>query len=269
MAAVAQAVESSNKPQATSNGDVVIKATNLTKAFSETVVALDKASFTVKKGDFVSLVGPSGCGKSTLLRLVAGLIPKTSGSLTVHDVEVAEPRADTGMMFQRPILLEWRTSVENVLLPTELTGKVTKEDKQRAMEFLDLVGLKDFEFVFPRQLSGGMQQRVALARLLQSGADILLLDEPFGALDEFTRERLNLELLRIVAQFKATTLFVTHNIIEAIFLADQVHVMTPRPGRLAKIIDVPFARPRDISLVVTPEFNKLVAEVREVLGGDH
>jgi NitT/TauT family transport system ATP-binding protein len=137
------------------------------------------------------------------------------------------------------------------------------------MGFLDLVGLKDFEFTFPRQLSGGMQQRVALARLLQTGADILLLDEPFGALDEFTRERLNLELLRIIAQFSSTTLFVTHNIAEAIFLADQVHVMTPRPGRLAKVIDVPFARPREISLQVTPEFNELVAEVREVLGGDH
>jgi NitT/TauT family transport system ATP-binding protein len=137
------------------------------------------------------------------------------------------------------------------------------------MGFLELVGLKDFEFTFPRQLSGGMQQRVALARLLQTGADILLLDEPFGALDEFTRERLNIELMRNISQFKATTLFVTHNIQEAIFLADQVHVMTPRPGRLAKIIDVPFARPREISLLVTPEFNKLVAEVREVLGGDH
>jgi len=269
MAAVAQAVESSTKPQGSTSGDIVLQAKNLTKAFSETVVALENASFTVKKGDFISLVGPSGCGKSTLLRLVAGLIPKTSGSLTVHGAEVAEPRSDTGMMFQRPILLEWRTAVENVLLPTEITGKVTNEDKRRAMGFLDMVGLKDFEFTFPRQLSGGMQQRVALARLLQTGADILLLDEPFGALDEFTRERLNIELLRLVAQFNATTLFVTHNIIEAIFLADQVHVMTPRPGRLARIIDVPFARPRDISLLVTPEFNEIVAEVREVLGGDH
>jgi NitT/TauT family transport system ATP-binding protein len=265
MAAVAQAVASKEVPL----GQTVIQATNLTKAFSESVIALENASFKINKGDFVSLVGPSGCGKSTLLRLVAGLIKKTSGSVTVHGKEVSEPRADTGMMFQRPILLEWRTSVENVLLPSELQGKLTSEDKRRAMGFLELVGLKDFEFTFPRQLSGGMQQRVALARLLQTGADILLLDEPFGALDEFTRERLNIELMRIISQFKATTLFVTHNIQEAIFLADQVHVMTPRPGRLAKIIDVPFPRPREISLQVTPEFNKLVAEVREVLGGDH
>jgi NitT/TauT family transport system ATP-binding protein len=268
MAAVAQA-ESSTKPSVTASDDVVIRATNLTKAFSETVVALENASFTVNQGEFVSLVGPSGCGKSTLLRLLAGLIPRTSGSITVHGAEVDEPRADTAMIFQRAILLEWRTSVENVLLPSELVGKVTSADRRRAMDLLDLVGLWDFEFTFPRQLSGGMQQRVALARLLQTGADILLLDEPFGALDEFTRERMNLELLRIVAQFKATTLFVTHNITEAIFLADKVCVMTPRPGRLAKIIDVPFKRPREISLEVTPEFNELVAEVREVLGGDH
>ncbi len=265
MAAVAQAAASKE----IALGDTVIQANNLTKAFSESVIALENASFKIKKGDFVSLVGPSGCGKSTLLRLVAGLIKKTSGSIAVHGKEVTEPRGDTGMMFQRPILLEWRTSVENVLLPSELQGKVSNEDKRRAMGFLELVGLKDFEFTFPRQLSGGMQQRVALARLLQTGADILLLDEPFGALDEFTRERLNIELMRIVAQFKATTLFVTHNIQEAIFLADQVHVMTPRPGRLAKIIDVPFARPREIGLLVTPEFNQLVAEVRQILGGDH
>jgi NitT/TauT family transport system ATP-binding protein len=265
MAAVAQAVATKE----VALGQTVIQANNLTKAFSESVIALENASFKINKGDFVSLVGPSGCGKSTLLRLVAGLIKKTSGSISVHGKEVSEPRGDTGMMFQRPILLEWRTSVENVLLPSELHGKVTNDDKRRAMGFLELVGLKDFEFTFPRQLSGGMQQRVALARLLQTGADILLLDEPFGALDEFTRERLNVELMRIVSQFKATTLFVTHNIQEAIFLADQVHVMTPRPGRLAKIIDVPFERPRDISLQVTPEFNKLVAEVRQILGGDH
>jgi len=245
----------------------VIAGDRVTKIFSETVVALEGATFDIPKSAFVSLVGPSGCGKSTLLRLVAGLIPLTSGTLAVHGRPVDEPRRDVGMMFQKATLLDWRTAVENVLLPTEIAGRVSAQDKTRAMDLLDLVGLKGFEFSFPRQLSGGMQQRVALARLLQTGADILLLDEPFGALDEFTRERLNLELLRIVAEVRATTLFVTHNIAEAIFLADQVIVMTPRPGRLAAIVDVPFARPREIELQQTPEFNAIVAEVRGILGG--
>jgi len=246
---------------------IVIRADRIGKIFSAAVVALEEASFAVENGAFVSIVGPSGCGKSTLLRLVAGLIPLTSGWLTVHGQEVAAPRKDVGMMFQKATLLDWRTAVENVLLPSELRGRVTDEDKRRAIDLLHLVGLKGFEFSFPRQLSGGMQQRVALARLLQTGADILLLDEPFGALDEFTRERLNLELLRIVAEVRATTLFVTHNITEAIFLADHVMVMTPRPGRLAAVVDVPFARPREIELQQTPAFNALVSEVRHVLGG--
>jgi len=250
-----------------SAGPVVIDADGLGKTFSATVVALEDASFRVEKGAFTSVVGPSGCGKSTLLRLVAGLIPLSSGRLAVHGQEVAAPRKDVGMMFQKPTLLDWRTAVENVLLPSELGGRLTQEDKRRAIDLLDLVGLKGFEFSFPRQLSGGMQQRVALARLLQTGADILLLDEPFGALDEFTRERLNLELLRIVAEVRATTLFVTHNIAEAIFLADHVMVMTPHPGRLAAVVDVLFARPREIELQQTPEFNALVTEVRGILGG--
>lgn len=247
--------------------DTVISAREVAKVFNQDVIALEGASFDIRRGSFVSLVGPSGCGKSTLLRLVAGLIGKSSGNLSVLGNAVDGPSADVGMMFQRPTLLEWRTAVENVLLPTEVKGTPTPSDKQRAIELLRMVGLKDFEFSFPRQLSGGMQQRVALARLLQTGANILLLDEPFGALDEFTRERLNLELLRIVDDVDATVLFVTHNISEAIFLADQVMVMTPRPGRLAKIVDVPFARPREISLMQTPAFNDLVAEVRSILGG--
>lgn len=246
--------------------EVVIESNALTKAFGDSVIALQGASFQVRKGAFISLVGPSGCGKSTLLRLVAGLLERTSGSLKVHGEEVTDPRTDIGMMFQKPVLLDWRTAVENVLLPSEIKGEVNDSEKRRAMEALQLVGLKGFEFHFPRQLSGGMQQRVALARLLQTGADILLLDEPFGALDEFTRERLNIELMRIVNDVTTTTLFVTHNITEAIFLADQVMVMTPRPGRLARVIDVPFERPRSLDLQLTPEFNEIESEVREVLG---
>ena len=248
-------------------GQTVIRGRDVGKVFAGGgVVALEGVSFDVDRGSFVSLVGPSGCGKSTLLRLVAGLIERSSGSLSVHDKPVTGPHKDVGMMFQRATLLDWRTCIENVLLPTEILRSPTRADKARAVELLNMVGLKDFVFSFPSQLSGGMQQRVALARLLQTGADILLLDEPFGALDEFTRERLNIELLRIMAEVKATTLFVTHNIGEAIFLADKVMVMTPRPGRLARMVDVPFARPRLPELQLTPEFNGLVAEVRNILG---
>jgi NitT/TauT family transport system ATP-binding protein len=266
MAPALHAVSPAERPPAVRERPTVIEGDRVTKIFAETVVALEGATFSVPTGSFVSLVGPSGCGKSTLLRLVAGLIPLTSGRLAVHGEEVTAPRKDIAMMFQKATLLDWRTAVENVLLPSEISGRVGPDDKRRAMGLLDLVGLKGFEFSFPRQLSGGMQQRVSLARLLQTGADILLLDEPFGALDEFTRERLNLELLRIVAEVRATTLFVTHNIAEAIFLADHVMVMTPRPGRLAAIVEVPFGRPREIDLQQTPEFNRLVSEVRGILG---
>jgi len=246
--------------------NVCIEGRNVGKTFGE-VVALEGATFSVPRGGFASVLGPSGCGKSTLLRLVAGL-DSHSGDLTIKGRKVAGPSEDVGMMFQRPTLLPWKTAVENVLLPTQLRGRVKQEDRDRAMELLDLVGLDGFEFSYPRHLSGGMQQRVALARLLMTGANVLLLDEPFGALDEFTRERLNIELLRIHANVGATTMFVTHNISEAIFLADEVLVMTPRPGRLAKVIHIPFEHPREISLTRTQEFNDLVFTVREILGAD-
>ena len=260
------AATAKKKPKQSPFGQTVIEGNNVTKVFGETVTALEGADFSIRSGEFISLVGPSGCGKSTLLRLVAGLIEKTSGDLTVNGEEVTKPRTDIGMMFQKAVLLDWRTAIENVLLPSEIQHRITQDDKQKAMASLDLVGLKGFEFHFPKQLSGGMQQRVALARLIQTGANIMLMDEPFGALDEFTRERLNVELMRIVGELKATTLFVTHNIQEAIYLADRVLVMTPRPGRIAKIIDVNFERPRDISIQTSREFNIIVEEVRDTLG---
>jgi len=247
-------------------GQTVIEGKNVTKVFGETVTALEGANFDIRAGEFISLVGPSGCGKSTLLRLVAGLIEKTSGDVKVNDDLVTKPRTDIGMMFQKAVLLDWRTAIENVLLPSEMKHRITQEDKDKAMASLELVGLKGFEFHFPKQLSGGMQQRVALARLIQTGADIMLMDEPFGALDEFTRERLNVELMRIVGELKATTLFVTHNIQEAIYLADRVMVMTPRPGRIAEIIEVEFERPRDISIQTSREFNIIIEQVRDTLG---
>ncbi len=241
-----------------------VSARDVGKRFGP-VVALERATFTIPDRHFVALLGPSGCGKSTLLRLVGGLLDH-EGELTIRDRPVSGPRPDVGMMFQKPTLLPWRSAVENVLLPTVLRGRIDDDDREQAMRHLDLVGLGGFEFAYPRQLSGGMQQRVALARLLMTGADLLLLDEPFGALDEFTRERLNLELVRIHREIGATTLFVTHNIPEAVFLADEILVMTPRPGRLAGVVHVPFDRPRVIELQRTTEFTDLVFEVREMLG---
>ncbi|MGE0219424.1 ABC transporter ATP-binding protein [Mycolicibacterium sp.] len=249
-----------------SPASTALSARHVDKSFDNGVVALDDVSFELPSGTFASIVGPSGCGKSTLLRLIAGLSPLTGGELTLHGTAVDEPRREVGMMFQEPTLLPWRTALQNVLIPVAVHRRVSKADKIAARDWLRMAGLSGFEHAYPRQLSGGMQQRVALARLLMTGADVLLLDEPFGALDEFTRERLNIELAQVHSQVAGTTLFVTHNIQEAVFLADQVLVMTPRPGRLAKVLEVPFERPRSIDLMKTPEFNELVFEVREILG---
>ena len=235
-----------------------ISVTDAVKQFEGGVLAVDHVSFEATPGEFVSIVGPSGCGKSTLLRLIAGLIPLTDGGISVNGREVTEPRQDVALMFQRPTLLPWRTALQNALLPPKLGGKLDDAAERQAYELLDLVGLSGFEHTYPRHLSGGMQQRVALARLLMVGVDVLLLDEPFAAVDQLTRERLNLELLRVHERLSATALLVTHNIQEAILLADRVIVMTPRPGRVADLIDVPFERPRAQEMVAEREFQELV-----------
>jgi NitT/TauT family transport system ATP-binding protein len=237
------------------------------KQFEGGVLAVDHVSFEARPGEFVSIVGPSGCGKSTLLRLIAGLIPLTDGRIVVNGREVTDPRQDVALMFQRPTLLPWRTALENALLPPKLGGKLNREAETRAYELLDLVGLSGFEHTYPRHLSGGMQQRVALARLLMVGVDVLLLDEPFAAVDQLTRERLNLELLRVHERMSATAMLVTHNITEAILLADRVVVMTPRPGRIADVIDVPFERPRVQEMVANPNFQELVLRAYRGLQG--
>ncbi len=248
-------------------GGPTVQARSLTKVFSRgRVVALEDVSFEVRHGQFTSVVGPSGCGKSTLLRLVAGLIPKSSGSLSVHGSEVVGPRKDIAVMFQRPILLPWKTALENLILPRKIRGEAGKDVWGEGRDLLRLLALEDFEHAYPQHLSGGMQQRVALARLLITGADLLLMDEPFASLDEFTRERLNLELLRIRSEVDATIMFVTHNITEAVFLADQVLVMTPRPGQLAGVIHVPFDRHRKVELLRSQEFHDLAFRVRGLLG---
>ncbi len=237
------------------------------KRFEGGVLAVDHVSFEARPGEFVSIVGPSGCGKSTLLRLIAGLIPLTDGRIVVNGLEVAEPRQDVALMFQRPTLLPWRTALENALLPPKLSGKLNRDAEMHGYELLDLVGLRGFEHTYPRHLSGGMQQRVALARLLMVGVDVLLLDEPFAAVDQLTRERLNLELLRVHERMSATAMLVTHNITEAILLADRVVVMTPRPGRIADVIDVPFERPRVQEVIADREFQELVLRAYRGLQG--
>jgi NitT/TauT family transport system ATP-binding protein len=247
-----------------------VRTDGLTMRFSREVVALDDVSVEIPPGQFVTVVGPSGCGKSTLLRILAGLLRPTSGHVEVLGDPVDRPRPDVSMMFQVPTLLEWRTSLENVVLPYQVggrRGRMKDADAEReGLELLRMLGLGGFEHHYPPHLSGGMQQRVALARLLITRASMLLLDEPFGALDEFTRERLNLELTDIFERLRPTVLLVTHNITEAVLLADRVMVMTPSPGRLAGVLEIDLPRPRDIELTRSPEFNEYVFEVRDLLG---
>ena len=247
----------------------ILTASKLHKVYrtpARELLALEDVSFSVEVNEFVTLVGPSGCGKSTLLKIVGGLLDRTAGEVLFKGEPVQGPRRDIGIMFQTPVLFDWRTTLENVLLPTEILGLDRAEALRRARAVLTMVDLEGFEESYPSQLSGGMQQRVSLSRVLVYEPDLLLMDEPFGALDEFTRERLNLEIQRIWMQSRKTVLFVTHNIAEAVFLSDQVLVMTPRPGRLARVVRVPFPRPREIRLMKSVEFASLVFEIREVLG---
>ena len=235
------------------------------------VIALDDVHLEVAEGEFVSLIGPSGCGKSTLLRIVADLDHPTSGSLTVFGKTTHQARVDQdyGIAFQQAGLLPWRTVAANVGLPLEVHS-VAKSDRQaRVEELLELVGLTDFARSYPDQLSGGMQQRVAIARALAESPRLLLMDEPFGALDEITRERMQAELVRICTETGAAVLFVTHSIPEAVFLSDRVVVMTPRPGRIIEIVD---SRPtaghaRDDEFRDAEEFFHTIARVRELLHG--
>jgi NitT/TauT family transport system ATP-binding protein len=231
------------------------------------VQALLPVDLEVKKGEFIALVGPSGCGKSTLLNITAALLTPSTGSVSLRDEPLKEPHRQIGVMFQQPVLLPWRTVERNVLLPGEITGAVTDDLKTRMKRMLDVVGLSDFTSSYPHELSGGMQQRAALARTLTYEPEVLLMDEPFGALDEFTREAMNLELSRLVKASGITVLFVTHNIQEAVFLADRVVVMSPRPGRISGVIPVPFDHPRTIDLMREAEFTDLTFQVRSLLSG--
>jgi NitT/TauT family transport system ATP-binding protein len=242
---------------------------NVGKTFDNGTQALCDISLSVNQDEFVAVVGASGCGKSTLLRIVAGLVPSTSGDVEVLGTRVDGPSPAIGLMFQRPALLEWKTALENVLIPVRLRRRINKSDITEAMDWLHLFGLEGFESRFPEQLSGGMQQRVALARLMMTGASVRLLDEPFGAVDELTRERLNEELAKVHEQTRSATVLVTHNIYEAVLVSDRVVVMTSRPGTVAADIPVPLPRPRTLDLVKSPEFQNLTSLVRDALLGSN
>jgi len=235
------------------------------------VEAVRSATFSVDRGEFVSLVGPSGCGKSTILHIVAGLLEFEGGEVRMAGKPANAGRRDVGIMLQRPVLFPWRTVTQNVLLPTRVfkidrRGEQREAVRRRAAELIKLVGLEGFEEKYPWELSGGMQQRASLARLLVFEPEILLMDEPFAALDEFTRERLNSELARLHEQLGRTVLYVTHNIQEAVFLSDRVVVMKPRPGEVLEIVDIPLERPRRIEMVAETETAALVARIRRKLG---
>ena len=242
-----------------------IQLRGINKTFDNGFHAMADVDLTIEAGEFVSIVGVSGCGKSTLLRVIAGLVRASEGTVNVMGTDVSRPRRDVGLMFQKPALLDWKTALENVLVPVGLHRRIATSDIREGKRLLDLFGLDGFAYRFPRQLSGGMQQRVALARLLMTGAPVRLLDEPFGAVDELTREHLNLELLKVHEQGESTTLLVTHNIFEAVLLSDRIIVMTPRPGRIAADIRVPLPRPRSIDMVQTPQFQAIALEARNAL----
>jgi NitT/TauT family transport system ATP-binding protein len=238
------------------------------RADSGPVEALRAITLEVGRGELVALVGPSGCGKSTLLRVVAGLRRATAGRVVVDGRPVTDPLPAVGMVFQAPVLLRWRTVRDNVLLAAELSGLPPAAHRGRADALLALVGLADFGDRRPRELSGGMQQRVALCRALLLDPPLLLMDEPFGALDAMTRDELNLELLRVWGEGsreRKTIVFVTHSIAEAVLLADRVVVMTPRPGRVARVVDVSLSRPRTVLTRAAPEFGALVLTIHEAL----
>jgi NitT/TauT family transport system ATP-binding protein len=247
----------------------VLSAEHLSHTFTDReghVQALEDVSFRVARQEFVCLVGPSGSGKSTLLRLLGGLLMPTQGQVIFEGARLTGPRESMGLVFQKANLMPWRTVLANVMLPLELNGTPPAEARQRSLELIALVGLAGFDHYLPRSLSGGMEQRVAIARALVHNPEVLLLDEPFGALDALTRERMGTELLRIWEARKTTVVMVTHSIPEALLLADRVLVLGSRPGQIKLALDVPLQRPRDVSMEYSSTFGALAGAVRQAIG---
>lgn len=233
------------------------------------VQALQNINLELYKGEFISLVGPSGCGKTTLLRMIADLLEPTEGVIKIAGMTPKEIRLQQkfGIVFQSPVLFDWRTVKKNVELPLEIMYYSKEDRSKRADEMLEMVGLSDFANHYPNELSGGMQQRVGIARAFGIRPEILLMDEPFSALDEFTKEKLHEDLLHMWRQTNKTVIFVTHNISEAVFLSDRVCVLSPHPGRLSAIVDIDLPRPRTLTMREEPHFNELVAKVRNSFEG--
>lgn len=250
---------------------VVHDANVIYPAADKPVHALKDINLTIRQGEFVSFIGPSGCGKTTLLRVIADLEPITSGEVSVNDMTPSEARQARayGYVFQAPVLLPWRTVLANVMLPLQIQGAMPARSEEIAREQLSRVGLSGFEKKYPWQLSGGMQQRASIARALGFEPKILMMDEPFGALDELTRDNLNQQLQQLWCHEQRTMVFVTHSISEAVYLSTRIVIMSPRPGRIVKIIDSPLPHERDLSLRDSPEFIRLAQEVREALIEGH
>jgi NitT/TauT family transport system ATP-binding protein len=226
------------------------------------VIALRDVGFEVRKGEFVTVVGPSGCGKSTLLRILAGLERASGGTVSLGGRAVTGPSREIGVVFQSPVLLPWRTVLQNVLVPAQIQGRDIKVATERAMHYLTLVGLEKFATKYPGELSGGMQQRVGIARAFVNDPMLLLMDEPFGALDAMTRETMNLELHKLRERTGATIMLVTHSIPEAVFLGDRVVVMSPRPGRVTQVVEVDLPQPRTLAMINTDRFGTYVSGIR-------
>ncbi|MFF0160001.1 ABC transporter ATP-binding protein [Streptomyces sp. NPDC005263] len=224
--------------------------------------ALSDITLTVRRGEFVSVVGPSGCGKTTLLKILAGLVPRSEGTVRVAGRDVTGPLPEVGMVFQSPTLLPWRTILQNVMVPVEVRGLGTRPYRERAERLLGMVGLDGFEGRYPHELSGGMQQRAGICRALVHDPAVLLMDEPFGALDALTREHMNVELLRIWRESGQTIVFVTHSIPEAVFLSDRVMVLSPRPGRVAEIVGIELERPRALGVMGSDRAGAHVERIR-------
>lgn len=251
------------------NASVAIEYQNVSKRFETKegpVNAVNDVSFQVHEGEFVSVLGPSGCGKTTLLKILAGLELPTQGTVKVNGRAVAGPHQGTGIVFQAPALLKWRNSLDNVLVPAQILRMGSKQSRERALQLLDLVGLREFAGKLPHELSGGMQQRVAIARALVHDPAILLLDEPFSALDTMTRGQLNVELLRIWSESRKTSLLITHSIPEAVFLSDRVIVMTARPAKVAEVVTIDLPRPRVPAMRTSAEFTKIVDRIGRIFG---